>query len=43
LQERAKPLKKDREVERHRCTATRIEQLHEDLGEPLEVIDEVNP
>jgi hypothetical protein len=33
----------DREVERHRCAATRIEQLLEELGEPLEVIDEVNP
>jgi hypothetical protein len=33
----------DREVERHRCAATRIEQLLEDLGEPLEVIDKVNP
>lgn len=27
----------DREVERHRCTAKRIEQLLEELGEPLEM------
>lgn len=32
----------DREVERHRCAAKRIEQLLEELGEPLEMIDEVN-
>ena len=32
----------DREVERHRCTAKRIEQLLEELGEPLEMIGEMN-
>jgi hypothetical protein len=31
----------DREVERHRCTTKRIEQLLEELGEPLEMIEEV--
>jgi hypothetical protein len=32
----------DREVERHRCATKRIEQLLEELGEPLEMIDELN-
>jgi len=32
----------DREVERHRCTAKRIEQLLEELDEPLEMIGEMN-
>ena len=32
----------DREVERHRCTAKRIEQLLEELNEPLEMIGEMN-
>jgi hypothetical protein len=32
----------DREVERHRSTAKRIEQLLEELDEPLEMIDEIN-
>ena len=32
----------DREVERHRCTIKRIEQLLEELDEPLEMIDEIN-
>jgi hypothetical protein len=30
----------EREVERHRCAAKRIEQLLEELAEPLEMIDE---
>jgi hypothetical protein len=29
-------------VERHRCAAKRIEQLLEELTEPLEMIDELN-
>ncbi len=32
----------DREVERHRCATKRIEQLLEELDEPLEMIDEMN-
>lgn len=32
----------DREVERHRCATKRIEQLLEELGEPLKMIDEMN-
>jgi hypothetical protein len=30
---------RDREVERHRCTTKRIEQLLEELGEPFETTD----
>ncbi len=32
----------EREVERHRCTARRIEQLLADLGEPLEEWEDAN-
>lgn len=32
----------EREVERHRCAAKRIEQLHEELDEPFEIPDELS-